>query len=149
MTLQIDTARDAVIALIDTAWKASGAASENVPMQYDNVKSDAPGELVPPGTGQAGPYARTSVRTISSPQSTQGRRRFLTTGDVTVQIFTPAGDGHTLGDALAKVPLAALRQHVGSADSLWFFDIVPQEIGIDGAHFQTNVTASLRYQEDP
>ena len=148
MTLTLTQARDAVFSVIDTAWKASGAASELVPMHYDNVSADKPGESAQ--TTEAGPWGRTTVRVISSPQSTQGsQRRYLTEGIVTVQVFTAQGDGHALGDSLCAVVLDALRAHVPSSDGLWFFDAVANEIGQDGPWFQTNVGASFRYQEVP
>lgn len=146
MTLSTMQARDVVIGIIDAAWKASPMSS-SVPMLYDNVKGDAPDDLTP-STTNAAPFARTTVRILVAPQSTQGaRRRFLTTGIVSVQVFTAAGDGHAAGDALAQVIIDELRGHVGSAQGVWFYDVVPQEIGVQGAHFQINVSASFRYQE--
>jgi len=137
-------ARDAVALVINTAWLAASVSS-SIPMHWDDVKADKPGEDAI--TSRAPSYAKTTVRTIGSPQTTQGRRRFETTGTVTVQIFTPFGDGNTLGDALAQVILNALRSHVGSPAGLSFFDIDPNEIGETGPWFQTNVVASIRYQE--
>lgn len=144
MTLTLAQARDAVGLLINTAWIAAPASSA-IPMLWDNVKGDKPGE--DGTTTQAGPFARTTVRVTEAAQITQGRRRFQTTGTVTVQIFTPFGDGHTLGDELVQIVLDTLRGHVGGTDGLWFFDMAPAEIGIDGPWFQINVGASFRFQE--
>lgn len=146
MSLSLSAARDAVVLTILTAWQAGGAPSASVPMHYDNVKADKPGE--DGTTTNAGPWARTTVRTTDSPQSTMGkRRRYLTEGTVTVQIFTAVGDGHALGDTLAQVVLDALRAVSGSPDTLWFFDATANEIGVDGPWFQINVGAIFRYQE--
>lgn len=142
MSMTVAQARDAVIELIDVAWKA-GPPTDTVPMHYDNVVSDKPG-----GTTETDPFARTTVRILSSPQSTQGRIRFLTSGTVTVQVFTAVGDGHTLSDSLVQVALDTLRGHVGDVDGLWFFNAVANEIGVDGPWFQTNVEAFFRFQED-
>jgi hypothetical protein len=142
MSLTLAEARDAVVEIVTTAWDAA-PPSDSIAMHYDDVKADKPG-----GTTEALPFARTTVRILSSPQSTQGRRRYLTSGAVTVQIFTPFGDGHTLGDELSQIVLVALRGHVGSTGGLWFFDAVQNEIGEDGPWFQTNVDATFRFQED-
>ena len=144
MTLTLSQARDAVIRIVDDEWKSNGVTSA-FQMQYDNVKSDKPGE--DGATTQPEPWGRTTVRIITAPQTTQGRRRFETTGSLTVQVFTPFGDGHELGDQIVQVLLDILRAHVGDTSGLWFFGIVPNEIGQDGPWFQTNVSASFRYQE--
>jgi hypothetical protein len=144
MTLTLAQARDAIGVLINTAWLA-GPPTDVIPMLWDNVKGDPPGE--DGSTTQAGPFARTTVRVTEAAQITQGRRRFQTTGTVTVQIFTPFGDGHTLGDELVQIILDLLRGHVGGTDGLWFFDISPAEIGVTGPWFQINAGASFRFQE--
>lgn len=144
MTLTLAEARDAVGNLIDDAWLAAPVSSA-ILMLWENVKGDKPGE--DGSTTNVAPYARTTIRVIDSSQTTQGRRHFGTTGKVTTQIFTPFGDGNTLGDQLAQVILDALRGHVGSTAGFWVFDIVPAEIGQDGPWFQMNVSASFGFQE--
>ncbi len=144
MTVTLAQARDAVITVVDVAWKAA-PASAALTMLYDNVVGDRPGESA--STTQNEAWARTTVRTIGSDRTTQGTRRYQTDGLVTVQIFTPSGDGHTLGDALTKIVVDALRAHTSSADSIWFFGVTPIEIGQDGPWFNVNVDASFRYQE--
>lgn len=146
MTLTSSEARDAVMTLVD-AGLAADAITTGILRLYDNVKGDKPGE--DGTTGRALPFMRLTVRTVSSPQSTQGRRRFLTDGIFTLQIFTAVGDGHTLGDSIAEVALGILRGHVGSTGGVWFFDAVLNEIGIDSPWFQSNVEAGFRYQEVP
>lgn len=145
MTLTLAQARDAVIGVVETAWTAIGSPSEDVPLHYDGTKQDRPTDGA--AATKASSWARVTVRTIASPQAAQGRRRYQTTSSLTVQIFTPIGDGWTLADTLAQVVLDALRGHAGSADGLWFFDITPNEIGVDGPWLQMNVEASFRYQE--
>ncbi len=137
-------ARDAVISLIDAAWKAASASS-SIRMLYANVPGDKPDSSVP--NSSAPSWARTSVQILAAGQSTQGKRRFRTIGSVTVQIFTPYGDGHTLGDTLSKVITDVLRGHVGSASGVDFFDVTPIEIGQDGSWFNINVTADFTFQE--
>ncbi len=137
-------ARDAVISLIDVAWKAAPASS-SIEMQYTNVQADKPNSSVP--VASAVSWARTTVQVLAASQSTQGKRRFRTIGSVTVQIFTPFGDGHTLGDTLSAIVLATLRGHVGSVDGIDFSDVTPVEIGVDGPWFNINVTAEFTFQE--
>jgi hypothetical protein len=144
MTLTLEQARNAVGSLVNLAWLAAPVSSA-IPMLWDNVKGDKPGE--DGSTTNVAPYAETTIRVIDSPQTTQGRRRFTTTGVVTVQIFTAFGDGNTLGDTLSQVILNALRGHVGSTDGFWVFDIVPAEVGRTGPWFQMNVGASFSFQE--
>lgn len=144
MSLTPEEARDAAIAVVDVPWKAS-PVSGDVPMLYDDVKGDPPGEDA--ATTRPGAFARTTIRIASSPQITQGNRRWQTTGFISVQIFTPKGDGRTLGDRLSLVVLNALRSHRGSAGTLFFYDAVPNEIETKGAHSQINVQASFRFQE--
>ncbi len=141
---------DTVLGVVDTAWKATGAASEDVPMLYDNVGGNLPGDPWEPGGNtdfQDEPYARTTVRTITSSQSTQGKqRKYEDQSTLVVQVFTPVGDGHALGHVLCKVVTDALKANTGSIDGIWFFDVVALEVGVDGALFQYNVNASFRYQ---
>ena len=135
--------------VIRTAWTASGAASEDVLMLWDNTAGDTPDE--DGTTTDPLPYARTTIRHTTSPRITivaSPLTRYQTEGVVTVEIYTARGDGHTLSDTLAAVVLGALRGHSGSAGGVWFFDISPpQEIGTKGPWFQVNVSASFRYQE--
>lgn len=145
MTLTLTEARDAVYSFVKTAWGAS-AVTSSYPMLYDNVVGDKPGE--DEDTTRAAAWARTTVRTFESPQSTVGvPGRYQTQGGLVVQVFTPFGDGHALGDAICEVLLSALRGQVGTPDTLWFFDVFPAEIGQDGPWFQTNINATFRYQE--
>ena len=147
MTLTLAQARDAAISVVDAAWKDAAAPTTAFPMLYDNVKGDTPSTEIG-STGRAPAWARTTVRVIAQPQTTQGaRRRYESEGTITVQVFTPVGDGHTLGDAYVQVILDALRAHASSSDGLWFFDIAAAEIGVDGPWFQTNVGATFRWQE--
>lgn len=143
-THTLTEAVDAVYKLVNDAWLAAGA-SASVPMTFEDVRADKPGE--DGTTTQAGPWARTSIRIIGASQITQGTRRFGSTGVVTVQIFTPMGEGRSLSDQLAQIVLDVLRAKASSSAGLHFFDQAPAEIGTDGPWFQTNVGSSFRFQE--
>ncbi len=138
-------AYDTVVGIVQTAWDGDSITS-SLPLEYDDAKDDTPGES-PAGSTHSGAFGRVTIRTISSPQSTQGTRRWLTTALLTVQVFTPIGDGHTLEHTIIPIVLGAIRAHVGGLAGVWFFDAAPQEIGVSGVHFQTNISASFRYQE--
>lgn len=146
MTLTTSEARDAIIGLLD-AGLAADPITTGVLRLYGNVVGDKPGEDA--ATGKALPFMRLDMLTVESPQTTLSRRRYRTEGLVTVQHFTPFGDGNALGDSYSEVILGILRGHVGSTGGFWFLDIVAQEIGVDGPWFQTNVQATFRYQEVP
>lgn len=146
MSLTVEQARDAVMELVDAAWKATGAVTETMPLLYDDVRGDAPS--APSAGGRASPYGRATVRVLESPQSTQGRqRRYLTTGLVTVQVFAPVGEGRVTADRMARVVVDALRGHQGNPAGVWFFDVAPLELPNDGPWSQTNVQGSFRFQE--
>ena len=143
MTTQT-VARDAIVDTINDAWLASGTTSA-IELQFDNVKADPVGE---DADGNALPYARVTVRHFTSEQETLGgvgSRKHQTEGAVTIQVFTPVGDGHTLADLIVEVLKTAMRNvRVGD---LWFFDVRVNEIGQDGPWFNQNVIAGFRYEE--
>ena len=143
------TARDGVLELINTAWLASGTTS-SISMLWDNVRirEDDLSAAQFDARGNAKPYARTTVRTIISTAESIGNPpagKFLTEGRLRVQIFTPPGDGHALADAAVEVLKAALRG--ASVGTLWFFNVFPNEIGIEDKWFRVDLVASFRYEE--
>lgn len=144
MTTQVE-ARDAINNAINVAWLASGVTGA-IELQWDNVKADPVGE---DANGNSLPYARVTVRHFTSTQETlagPGNRKHQTEGAVTVQIFTPTGDGHTLADSIVPVLKTALRNV--SIGDLWFFDVRVNEIGqAQGPWFQQNLIAGFRYTE--
>lgn len=143
MTTQT-VARDAIADTINDAWLASGVTSA-IELQWDNVKADPVGE---DSDGNALPFGRVTVRHFTSTQETLGgvgSRKHQTEGAVTIQVFTPVGDGHVLADSIVEVLKAALRNvRVGD---LWFFDVRVNEIGQDRGWFNQNVVAGFRYAE--
>jgi len=139
-----------VFGIIDAAWKATGAATAAVPMHYANTKGDKP--LTPLGdaavmASDSAPYARTLINWTAASQITQGRRRYETTGTVSVQIYAQRGDGGVQSNSFLSVALAAMREHVGTSSGIWFFNVQPVRIGIVGSHFQANANAQFRFQE--
>lgn len=129
-----------------TAWLAN-VTSAPVPLFYDDVVGDIPSGQ--DAEGRALPWARLTARHNLGTQDSLGdvgNRRFLNSGLFTVQIFAPSGEGGIFARELAGIAAGILRG-IRSENSVWIFDVTPQEIGADGPWFNVNVTATFRYQE--
>lgn len=141
-------AYDAVAAVVETAWTATGAYTESFPLLWDGVRGETPDES-PIAGDESGPFGRFVLRTSVRGLEAQGGERtriFGTQANLVVQCFAPWGDGGDRARQMADVVLAALETYLGSASVVWFSDVVPQEIGRSGDHFQINVAAVVRYQ---
>jgi hypothetical protein len=139
-------ARDIVSARLHTAWLADPLSAPITLLWSKTVGDKAPEH---DGNGNPAPFARVAVIHSSGVQDTlnaPGSRRYLTGGLVQVQIFTPAGDGSTLGDQLVEIVKAALRS-TGTTSAVWFLDITPNDLGRDGPWDMQTVEARFRYQE--
>ncbi len=149
MTATLISARDDIHEAFQTAWDAgAGAVNGGVvpPVSYEGRAFTTP---------QAAAWARIRIRHTLSEQTTlagglgaPSKPRFTKTGIVTVSIFQPteAGGDTLLAEELAKIAVAAFQ---GKATPLqvWFRNVVPVEVGVDGAWFQYNVLASFEYDE--
>lgn len=140
----ITAARDAIIDHFKAAWDAMDLeVGESIPeVIYDDAENE-----IPDGRDS---WVRVSVRHAAGAQATLGGvggRRFRKTGDVTVYVFTPVGGGLTRNDALAKVAVDAFEGEStgGAGGAIVFRNVRSQEIGRDGAWFQTNVIADFEY----
>lgn len=143
------SARDAVLSVVNTAWLGSGITA-SIGMLWDDVQltEDELTALRFDPQGNPLPYARTTARTLVSNQETlggEGVAKYLTEGLLVVQIFTPPGDGNELADSIVEVLKAATRGK--SVGALWFFDVVPREVGIDKQWTRHDFRASYRYEE--
>jgi len=131
-------ARDAILDHFTTEWNAQASPPE---LRYDDRTQDLPSGDVS--------WARVSVLHNTGRQNTMGEtgnRRFRKTGIVTVQIFTPFGDGLTESDILVKVAVDAFEgKSTGGGDTVDFTNVRSQEIGRDGYWYQTNVLAEFDY----
>lgn len=134
-------ARDAIIGHFRTEWNAQSAPVPEV--LYQDDKKDTP-------SGNDS-WARVTVLHNVSGQVTMGppnNRRFRRQGLVTVQIFTPFGDGLTDSDIFAKVALDAFEgKETGGGDTVEFRNVRMEEIGQNGNWHQTNVIAEFEYDE--
>ena len=138
----IEEGRDEILDHITTAWNAQ---TPPIPrLLYDDKPRD-----LPPNN----PYARVTVQHNTSTQTTLGGkpsqggagRRFRRFGIVTVQVFTPFGDGLTSGDPLVDLLVDALEGEDTGSDRVEFHNVSATEVGHNGVWHQTNVTAEFRY----
>ncbi len=137
-------ARDAILDKFKAAWDANTPALNGgtIPdVEYPNL------DITPPLTDGNAPWARITVKHRSGEQASLGEsggRRFTRYGIVTVQVFVPAGKrGLVTGDRLGKVALDAFEGE--ESGDVWYRNAVQREIGVDGAWYQTNVTAEFEY----
>jgi len=141
-------AYDLVAGVVRSAWTTAGTVTEELPLQWDGVRGETPGES-PIGSGDSGAFGRFTLRTSSRGLEAQGGeriRRFGTIANLAVQVFAPWGDGGDLARRMAEVVLGALDGYVGSSSGVWFDEVVPLELGRLGDHYQINVAAVVRYQ---
>ena len=140
MSLTRTQARDECHTMFKTAWEAVGP-SQGVSVLYADVAQDVP---------TSGSWARFTMKHSIGGQATlsgeTGLRTFRRTGVISVQIFTPTGDGNVLADQLADIAKNAFEGKA-SPGQVWFRDVTSNEIGQDGVWFQTNVFVGFEYDE--
>lgn len=148
MPSTIATVRDEILAAFKDAWEEN-TSSSSVLVLYENVPGEPP-DQADPITGKIPPYVRVSVRHLTGEQATLagalGTRTFRRDGIVTVQVFTPTGDGFTEADILAPIAKNAF-EGASTASGVWFRNVRYNEIGTFGAWFQINVIADFIYDE--
>ena len=145
MTLTAEQATDAAMTAISTIWAASSVTS-GIPLRFGDVRFDKGGES-PQGSTDPEPYARVVAQPTLSIQTTQGRHRWQTTDVVTIQTFTPPGDGWLLADQIRDAVLNGLRSIMGQPDGLSWIDTSHTRVGTVGAHVQMDINASYFYFE--
>lgn len=133
-------ARDAIASHFTDAWNAQAAPVPELRYQDKYYTG------LPAGTAT---WARLTIIHNLGQQVTLGavgNRRFRRFGIVTVQIFTPAGDGLTRADAMVKIAMDALEgATTDGGDTVDFRRARFNEVGEDGPWHQTNVTAEFEY----
>jgi hypothetical protein len=137
----IQEARDEILEHFTTAWNAQ--ASPPI-LLYDDKPRDLP---------NTASYARVTVQHGFFSQKTIGGKkalggcgqRFRRTGVVTVQIFTPFGDGLTIADPLIDLVLDTFEGESTGSDRIEFRNVTANEVGNDGTWYQTNIVADFDY----
>ena len=135
----IEEARDEILTYFTAAWAPTG-----VTLLYDDLPHDLPEDAS---------WARITVQHNTFTQVTLGGKvalggggsRFRRNGLVTVQIFTPSGDGLTTADPLVDLAVDAFEGEDTGSDRIEFRNARANEVGNDGAWHQTNVTAEFEY----
>ena len=74
------------------------------------------------------------------------RRLYERFGTLTLAIYTPRGDGYTLGHSLARVVTEGLEAYC-SSNGVIFRKVLAARIGRSGNYSQINVTAEYEYNE--
>lgn len=127
-----EAAVDIILGIFKAAWDPRQA-------EYEDVPGHKPASDVT--------WARATVRHATGNQSSlgsdTGTRKFTDEGTVIIQVFSPVGDGSTASRAAAEVVLNAYRD--ARDPNVWFRDAKLNEVGSDGAFYQTNVTATFSY----
>ena len=148
MTATITEAYDAILTTFKDAWDADSTAS-SVPVQYQDVPKDD----FPAKAATASAWARVTVlhNPATGGQATLsgevGNRRFRRFGTITVNIFTPVGDGKKLAHELQTVAMRAFEGVRTTGTGVIFRNVRHTEIGPEGEYDQNNVLAEFEYDE--
>jgi hypothetical protein len=127
---------DSMLTLFKAAWDTTGYISI-----YPNVAGDKP--LI------AEPWARVNIthedEAAGSLSGATGTQRWTRSGFLSVQVFTPTGEGLSNGHALTKIVQDAFEGQ--TVDGIWFRNVRVNEIGPDGDYYQINVLIDFTYDE--
>lgn len=131
----ITEATRAMTDVFRTAWVASAYSA--IPIYYDDVKKG------PVNTA----YVRFSIQHNENPSVSIGgqSKRFRQYGVITVQIFTPSGEGRATNNLMTEVALRAFMGVNTGADAITFRDPTPREVGESGNFWQNNVLVEFDY----
>jgi len=67
-------------------------------------------------------------------------------GFLIIEIMTTLGDGGVVADDLAQKFDVAFRTRSSLNQSVWYTDVISQEIGATLGYFKTNVIAEFHYE---
>jgi hypothetical protein len=142
MLTSIEEARDEILTHFKTAWDTAvfGKDYEDMPIFYDDVAGDTP-----PNT----PWIRIRVQHNSGSQRSmgeEGNRKFTRFGILTIQLFTPFGDGSGVSDEISQILIDIFEGRKTAPDDVWFRSVRYREVGQDKAWWQTNITVDFRYE---
>lgn len=149
MPSDFDTAYDEIFGLFKTTWDADTPAVTGgaVPQVfYQGV-----GEIGPPPPDE--PWARISILHNVSDQAAllgddvSGRRRYTNLGIITVEVYTPIGQGLVLIRQLAPIARKAFQGKHSSPGNIWFRRARINEAGVDGPWNRMTVIVDFEYDE--
>lgn len=148
MSLTREQARDEILTVLKTAWDA-GVESAGVPIYYQNTEGD-PANTQITGTTDPSSWARATllhnIRRQGALSAATGHILYEIEGILTIQLFTPHGDGLLKSDKLSKIVEDAF-DGVKTPSGVWFKNVRSNEVGPSGAWFQTNVVVEFNYDE--
>lgn len=138
MSATYEQAVDDILTFFKDAWDATGYTAI-----YPNIGGDAPTTVAP--------WARVTLQHIlpqgqASLSGALGTQRYERNGILTVQIFTPLGEGLAELYQLSKIVTDAFD---GKATPLhvWFRNARVSEVGPSGHWYQVNVLVDFTYDE--
>lgn len=126
-----------ILAAIDAVWAPTGK-----PIAYPNLAFTLPdGDVT---------WARVTIEHTAGFQRTisQPTQLYSQLGVCIVQVFVPYGGG--LASAAQSDPVHLIQgalRGVQLPGGVFFMKVKPQEVGIDGPWFQTNVSGVFQYDE--
>lgn len=127
---------DAIGKVFKDAWDTTGGAAV-----YDDLPGSVPSD-------DSTLWARLTIRHTDGGQASlagdSGARRWRKEGIVTVQVFSPMGDGVQAGRNAAATVVNAFQD---AKLAVWFRNTRMNEVGASGAFFQTNVSTTFSYDE--
>ena len=148
MTATVTQARNEVFTLFRTAWLAD-ASSLGVELRYEDVGPTDPPKI--PTGGDAPSWVRIQLRHADGDQSSlggeTGTRIFERFGIITVQVFTPTGDGLVLNDTLSLIARNAFEGKTTSPGAVRLRRARIVAVGEDGPWYQSNVLVDFEYDE--
>lgn len=137
MTTTLSQAKDEIYAIIKEVWD---------PTNYEVLWDDLTGE--PPDTTD--PWIRTSIYFSDGGQGSlcgeEGATIWSRTGFVTIQLFSPSGQGMDNNLSYGQEFLNAY-EGVRTASGVWFRNARYNPIGISGNFFQGNAIVNFMYDD--
>lgn len=142
-------ARDQILGLLKAALDASAYAT--IKVAWDDVKTKTPTPtVIEAAAGENESWLRPTItHTGGSQTSLAGALRtkhWTYNGLLTVQVFTPSGEGSNLSDDIVYTVLNGY-QGKSTPGSVWFRNARFREIGTSGAWYQVNVLVEFEYYE--
>lgn len=148
MPADITTARDEMLGRLKEVVDAIAGPPGPLQLVFDDARADPPGTETPPS--RVGSWARARVQHTTGRQASlagaSGTKRWERGGFLIVQLFTPALDGQNLADSLGSIILGAFEGY-SSPSGVWFRNPRMNEVGKDGAWYQTNLFVDFQYDE--
>jgi len=139
VSFTVEEAVDAILGHFTDAWNSQ----TNPPtLYYDDFGQEIPGSDTA--------WARIQIRHNEGGHAAlgpPGQQKFERVGVVTVQVFTPLGDGRLAADRLMQAALRAFEGKTvrrGSSE-VWFRRVRANEMGRNEAWYQINVIAEFEY----